>query len=130
MSPFQLRRARLSLVRTTPLFRYHKNIFILVGILICHKSCDTLTPLLINAAYIDFIEYLSDECSPQTKASLSPYKFTSCNEARILCQSLRFVPTRLRWKEMFSGTEAITVATESCFLLTILNNEGNLSFNG
>jgi hypothetical protein len=31
---------------------------------------------------------------------------------------------------MFSGTEASTVATESCFLLTILNNEENLSFNG
>ena len=127
LSPFQLRWARLSLVKMTPLFRYHKNILILVVILICHKSCDTLTPLLINAAYKDLTEKLPDECNVQIKTSLSSCKFTSCRDATILCQSLRFRPARLRRKEMFSGTDASIFATESCFLLTMLNNAGNLS---
>ena len=96
----------------------------------CHKSCDTLTPLLINAAYMDLTEKLPDECSAQTKASLSSCKFTSCKEATILCQSLRFVPTKFRRKEIFSEDELRTCATESCFLLTILNNAGNLSLRG
>jgi hypothetical protein len=128
VSPFQLHRARLSFVKITPLFRYHKNIFILVGILICHISYDTLTPLLINAVYINLIEKLPDECKAQIKASLSPCKFTSCIEATILSQSLRFLPTKLRRKEMFNGTDASTLATESYFLLTILNNAGNFIF--
>jgi len=115
----------LSLVKITPLFKYHKKIFILDGILICHKSWDNLTPLLINAAYIDFTEKMPDECKDQINLSLSPYKFKSCNEATILSQSHKFLPTRLR-----SGADASTDATESCFLLTILNNAGNLSFNG
>ena len=130
MSPVQLRLARLSLVRMTPLFKYHKKTFILVGILVCQISCDTLTPLFINAAYIDLTENLPDECIAQTKVSLSPCKYTSCKDATILCQSLKFLPTRLRRKEIFRGTDASTLATESCFLLTMLNNEGNLSFSG
>ena len=130
MSPFQFRRARLSLVKITPFYRCHKNIFILVGTLMCHKSCDTLTPLLINATYMDLTEKLPDECSAQTKASLSSCKFTSCKEATILCQSLRFAPTKFRRKEIFSADELRTYATESCFLLKILNNAGNLSLRG
>ena len=117
MSPVQLRLARLSLVRMTPLFKYHKKTFILVGILVCQISCDTQTPLFINAAYIDLTENLPDECIAQTK------------DAIILCQSLKFLPTRLRRKEIFRRTDASTLATESCFLLTMLNNEGNLSFS-
>ena len=86
-------------------------------------------PLLINAAYMDFTEKLQDECNVQTKISLSSCKFT-CKELTILCQSLRFAPTKFRRKEIFSGDELSTCATESCFLLTILNNAGNLSFRG
>jgi hypothetical protein len=69
---FQLRLAKLSLVKITPLFKYHKNTFILEGTLICHKSCDTLTPLFINAAYIDLTEKVPNASNFQTKLSLSP----------------------------------------------------------
>ena len=130
MSLFQLRRARLSFVRITPLFKYHKNIFIFVGTLICHISCSTLTPFLINAAYIELTEKLPDKCKDQTKTSLSSCKFTSYREATILCQSCRFLPAKLRRKEMFKGTAARTLATEACFLLSILNNEENLVLSG
>jgi hypothetical protein len=68
VSPFQIRLTRLSLVKITPFFRYHKNIFIFVGTLICQISCDIITPLLINAAaYMDLTEKLPDECNAQTK---------------------------------------------------------------
>jgi hypothetical protein len=33
-------------------------------------------------------------------------------------------------RKYFSGDELSICATESCFLLTILNNDGNLSFSG
>jgi hypothetical protein len=79
---------------------------------------------------MDLTEKLPDECKAQTNVSLSPSKFTSCTEATILSQSLKFLPTKLRRKEMLSGTEASTLATESYFLLIILNNAGNLSFSG
>jgi hypothetical protein len=93
----------LSLVKMTPHFRYHKNILIFIGVLIGHKSCDTLTQLLTNAAYKDLIEKLPDECNVQIKTFLSSCKFTSCRDATILCQSLKFLPARLRRKEIFSG---------------------------
>jgi hypothetical protein len=60
------------LVKITPFLRYHKKTLILVGILRCQISCETLTPLLINATYMDLIEKLSDECNDHTKVSLSP----------------------------------------------------------
>jgi len=107
-----------------------QKILIFDGILTCQISCDTLTPLLINAAYIDLTEKVPDELSVQRNLSLSPCKFISCREATILCQSLKFLSTKFRRKEIFKGTVARTVATESCFLLAILNNAGNLSFNG
>jgi hypothetical protein len=103
------------LVKITPLFKYHKNIFILEGILICHKSCDTLTPFLISAAYMDLTEKVPDECNPQTNTSFSPYKFIFCKEATIRCQSLRFLPTKLRRKEMFSGTEEVPLPQNPAF---------------
>jgi hypothetical protein len=86
--------------------------------------------LLINAAYMDFTVKLPDAFKPQTKTSLCSTKLTTCKEATILCQTLKFAPTKFRRKEIFSGTELSTCATQSCFLLTILNNEGNLSLSG
>ena len=130
LSPFQLRLTKLSLVKITPFFRYHKNIFIFVGTLICHKSCDTLTPLLINAAYMDLTVKFPDAFRLQTKTSLCSSRLISCKEATILCQAIKFAPTKFRRKEIFSGIVLRTCATDSCFLLTILNNEGNLSLRG
>ena len=71
---------------------------------------------------MDLIEKLPDECNVQTKISLSSCKFTSCKEATILCQSLRFVPTKFWQNQIFSGDELSICAKESYFLLTILNN--------
>jgi hypothetical protein len=131
LSPFQFRLARLSLVKITPFFRYHKKTLIFIGILICHISCDTLTPLLINAAYMDLTVKLPNVFRPQTKTSLSFSKLISCKEATTLWQSLRFTPTKFQRKEIFSGDELSTCApTESCFLLTMSNNAGNLSLRG
>jgi hypothetical protein len=98
------------LVKITPLFKYHKNIFILDGILICHKSYDTLTPLLISVTYIDLTENVPDECNAQTNTSLSPYKFTSCKDAIILCQSLRFLPLNSGERKYSAG---LTYARET-----------------
>jgi hypothetical protein len=67
VSLVQLRLARLTLVKMTPLFKYHKKTFILIGVLICQISCDTLIPLFVNATYIVLTENLSDERSAQTK---------------------------------------------------------------
>jgi hypothetical protein len=96
VSPFQCRLTRLSLVKITPFFRYPKNIFIFEGTLICHISCDTLTPLLINVAYMELTEKFPDECNAHRKTSLSSCKFTSCKEVTIMCQFLIFIPTKFR----------------------------------
>ena len=113
-----------------PLFKYHMKIFILIGNLICQISCDTRTPLLINAAYMDLTVNEPEACKPQTKTSLCSSRFNSCIEATILSQARWFAPTKFLRKEIFSGFDSNTFATESCCLLTILNNAGNLSFNG
>ena len=124
VSPSQCRLTRLSLVKIIPFFQT------LYRILICQISCEILIPLLIKAAYMDFNEKLPDEYNAQTKMSLSSCKFTSCREFTVLCQSLRFAPTKFRQKEIFGGDELSTYAIESYFLLTILNNAGNISFRG
>jgi hypothetical protein len=130
MSLFQLRLARLFLVKIIPFFRYHMKIFIFIETLICQISCDTLIPLLINTTYMDLTVKLPGAFRPQTNTSLSSSKLTSCKEAIILCQFLRFALTKFQRKEIFSEDELRTFATVSCFLLTILNNVGNLSFRG
>jgi hypothetical protein len=73
---------------------------------------------------MDLTENLPDECSAHTKESLSSCKLKSCKEVTIVCQFLRFAPTKFRLNEMFSEIELSTFCTESCFLLTMLNNTG------
>jgi len=57
-----LRLAKLSLVKTTHLFKYHRKTLILAGSLDFQISCDTLTPLFTRKAYSDLTEYCPDEC--------------------------------------------------------------------
>jgi hypothetical protein len=104
--------------------------FNFIGSFVCQISCDTLTPLLINAAYIDLIVKIPEAFKPHTNTSLSCDKLTCCKEVTIRFQFDKFAPTRFLQKEMFSKEKLITVAIESCFLLTILNNTGNLSLRG
>lgn len=124
MSPVQFLLAKLSLVRITSLFKYHIKILIFIGNFVCQTSCDTLTPLLINASYIDLTVKVPDALKPQTNTSRSWSKLTCCKEATIRCQFIKFLPTKFLRKEIFSKGELKTVAMESCFLLTMLNNAG------
>jgi hypothetical protein len=117
-------------VRSTPLFKYHMKTFIFIGSFVCQISCDTLTPLLINAAYIDLTVKTPEAFKPQINSSFSYSKLTCCKEATIRCQFVKFTPTGFLRKEIFSTGELITVAIESCFLLTILNNVRNLTLRG
>jgi len=86
LSPCQLRRAKLSLVRITPLFKYHMKILIFIGSFVCQTSSDTLTSLLIKAAYIDLTEKTPEAIKPHIKTSLSSVKLTCCTEATIRFQ--------------------------------------------
>ena len=127
MSP-ECRLTRLSLVNIILFLGTTKKYF-------CRNSnlqniCDTIMPLLINATYTNFTKKLPDKCNAQTKTSISSCKFRSYKELTILCESLWFKPTKFQRKEIFSGNELSTGATEFYFLLTILNNAGNLSFRG
>jgi hypothetical protein len=106
------------------------NQVIFIGSFVCQISYDTLTPLLINAAYIDLTVKIPEAFKPHTNTSLSYDKLTYCKEATIRFQFDKFASTRFLRKEMFSKGELITVAIESCFLLTILNSAGNLSLRG
>jgi hypothetical protein len=55
--PFQLRSARLSFVKTTPLYTYHMKILIFSGIHTLHIFLFVSTkPLLISARYIEGTE--------------------------------------------------------------------------
>jgi hypothetical protein len=100
-----------------------------MGTLIRNISCDTLTLLLINAAYMDLTVKHPDVFKLHTKTSLYSIKLILCKEATILYQFLRFALTKFRQNKIFSGDELSTCRTKS-FLLTILNSEGNLSLRG
>jgi hypothetical protein len=105
--------------------------FIFIDSFVCQISCDTLTSLLINAAYIDLIVKAPETFKTHKNTSLSCSKLTCCKEATIRSQLVKFAPTKFLLKEiLFSKGELMTVAIVSRFLLTILNNPGNLSLRG
>jgi hypothetical protein len=104
--------------------------FIFIDSFVCQISCDTLTPLLINAAYIDLNVKAPEAFKPHTNTYLSCSKLTCCNEATIRSQFVKFAPTKFLLKEIFSKGKLMTVAIVSCFLFTILNNPENLSLRG
>ena len=103
------------------------KILIFIGSFVCQTSSDTLTPLLIKAAYIDLTEKTPEAIKPHIKTSLSSDRLTCCTEATIQFQFVKFCPTKFLLKEIFSTDELKTLATVSCFLLTILNKPGNLN---
>ena len=69
----------------------------------CHKSCDTLTPLLINAAYMDLTEKLPDECSAQTKTSLSPVSLHRVKKQQFYANPLGSYPLNFSEKKYLVG---------------------------
>jgi len=86
-------------------------------------SCDTVTPLLIIAAYMDLTVKVPDAFKLHTKTSFCSDQVMSYTDAKILCQVLKFAPTKILVKEILNGIDLSTCATESC-LRPILYLEG------
>ena len=115
LSPCQMCLTKLSLVKTTPLFKYHRKTLILAGILDFQIFCVTWTPLFTRAAYNDLTEYCPVECKDQISWSRPSCKLNSSKEATILFQFLKLFPVNFLLKEILRGDELQTWATVSCF---------------
>jgi hypothetical protein len=63
---------------------------IFMGSFVCQISSDTLTLLLINAAYIDLAVKGPEAFKPHANTSLSYVKLTCCKEATMWFQFIKF----------------------------------------
>ena len=112
--PFQLCLARLTLVRTTPRFKYHRNIFSFRGIFNFHKYLSNCTlPLLISTLYIKisnlYIELTVNipdwfKFQWNTSLLLLLFKSTCPMRATKLCHKVSVCPDKDLLKDTKRGT--------------------------
>ena len=79
---------------------------------------------------MDLTENCPVECRDQIKTFGLYWRFKSVKEDTIMFQSLKFCPTKLLLDEILRGIVSKILVTVSCFLWTMLNKEGYLSFSG
>jgi hypothetical protein len=116
--PFQFRFARLSLVRVTPFFIYHKKILILNGTLIFQMGhLRGITPLLISAIYIDLVEKIPLLCKFQMKTSFASVSLVARTFSTNPYHDCRLCPLNACRNDMFNGIVLSTSATVTCFFL-------------
>lgn len=117
--PFQFRFARLSLVRVTLFFRYHKKILILNGTLIfqIEHFCGLIASL-INAIYIDRVEKVPLLCKFQIKTSLVSMSLVVNTFSTSPYHPCRLCPVSARRNETFKGVVLNTSATVAALFLT------------
>jgi hypothetical protein len=131
LSPCHCRLAKLSFVKITPLYKYHKKTLILRGSLSFHiKVLYGIASAHNNALYMDLTENNPFWCSPHTKR---PLWFINCTSTTIVttsCHACKLTPTRDLLKATFNGVVDITILTEAPFRLTILYRAGKSDFKG
>ena len=114
--PFQFLLIKLSLVRITPLFRYHINIFILRGIFNFHRCLLNCTlPLLISALYIEPTLNVPDWVKFQWKTLALLFKWTWLMRATKPCHKVSEWPLKVFVKDTLRGTLSNTDATSHAF---------------
>ena len=129
--PFHHRLAKLSLVRVTPLIKYHIKILILSDnfsfeiIWLCG-----IILVAVIALYMDRTENSSFCCRDHTKLSLWSYSWISITPATSWCDESKLLATRDLRKETFSGIELRTELTKADFFLTMLYRVGYWFFKG
>ena len=125
------RLAKLSFVKTTSSYKYHKNTLILRGSFSFHINVLYSIALTPNKAmYMDLTENNPFYCSPHTKRFLWFIKCTSATIATTSCHACKLTPTRDLLKATFNDIIDNTILTDASFLLTILYNVGKRYFKG
>ena len=123
--PCQFLLTKLSLVRVTPLQRYHIKILILRGILRFQSVLCVVILLLFNMAlYMDCTVKTPLLVSFHLKMSLLLFSRICAMRLTRLCQRFRLCPLSDLRKETLSGILSNTKAIEACFFLVILYKVG------
>jgi hypothetical protein len=131
LSPCHCLLAKLSFVKITPLYKYHKETLILRGSLSFYiKVLYGIASANNKALYMDFTEKNPFWCSPHTNRSLWFVNCTSVTIATTSCHACKLTPTKNLRKATFNGVIDNTVLAYAPFLLTILYKAGKIDFKG
>jgi hypothetical protein len=110
--PFHILLARLSFVRITPFFRYHRKILIFNGILSFQiKDFLGITPLNISNLCIEFTVNNPSLLIFHMNWSCSLVKLTLATFETMTYQFSKFFPTIALLKDTFNGIVSKTLAT-------------------
>jgi len=121
-SPFHFIFNKLSFVKITPLFRYHRIILIFRGNLAFqNNSFPELLSLFIISLYNDCVEKTPLFPIYQMNLSLLVLRLTitSITKETKVSHSFNISPLNPHLKEIFSGVEPSTLATETFFYYPI-----------
>jgi len=123
--PLHCRRARLSLVRTTPFCKYQIKILIFKGTLNFQiKFLRCAGRRTINVLYMDRTVKWPFCVRDKKKISLWSVNWTFAILATKLCQACKLLPTKDLRKATFKGVDRRTVATVALLFHTMLYRDG------
>jgi hypothetical protein len=127
--PVQFLWTRLSLIRITPLFKYHKNVLILRGNLSFQMSllCQILP--MVMSLYIVRTLKIPFSLSPHLNTSSLSFSLTWAILDTRLYQEWRLSLVKHLLKDMFRRTDVNIKATISCLCLPILYRCGYCCFS-
>jgi hypothetical protein len=129
LSPCHCRLAKLSFVKITLLYKYHKNTLILRDSFSFHINVLYGVASDPNKAlYMDLNKNNPFWCSPHTKRSLWFVNCISVTIATISCHAYKLTHTRDLLKTTFNDVIDNTVLIDTPFLLTILYSVGKSNF--
>jgi hypothetical protein len=123
--PLQFRLAKLSLVSTTPRFKYHIKILIRSGAFSFQNIVLCLTRVsVIKALYIELTLNIRFWRRPQMNLSCTSFSLICATLATSLNHKVRLLTTSPLQKAMFSGIEQKTDATETFLRRVIAYSDG------